>query len=75
MDALTLAVCLVEPQGLVVAWNAAHPGCMIEPGHLIDLTLALLMYKWKVSIVFFLADVDNTRQFFQNQYIHINIQL
>jgi hypothetical protein len=75
VDALTLAVCLVEPQGLVAAWNAAHPGCMIEPGHLIDLTLALLMYKWKVSIFFFWADVDNTGQFFQNQYIYINIHL
>eukprot|EP00435_Cladocopium_sp_Y103_P021123 s1649_g5.t1 len=32
VDALTLAVCLVEPHGLVAAWNAAHPGCMIEPG-------------------------------------------
>jgi hypothetical protein len=61
VDALTLAVCLVEPQGLVAAWNAAHPGCMIEPGHLIDLTLALLMYKWKVSIVFFFWRMLTTR--------------
>jgi hypothetical protein len=65
VDALTLAVCLVEPQGLVAAWNAAHPGCMIEPGHLIDLTLALLMYKWKVSIVFFWRMLTTRGNFFK----------
>jgi hypothetical protein len=65
VDALTLAVCLVEPQGLVAAWNAAHPGCMIEPGHLIDLTLALLMYKWKVSIFFFGRMLTTRGNFFK----------
>ncbi|CAK9026853.1 Uncharacterized protein SCF082_LOCUS17693, partial [Durusdinium trenchii] len=31
IDALTLAVCLVE-HGLVADWNAVNPGCAIEPG-------------------------------------------
>ena len=32
VDALTLAVCLVEQDGLVAEWNKFQPTCAIEPG-------------------------------------------
>ncbi len=33
VDALTLAVCLVEQDGLVAEWNKFQPTCAIEPGN------------------------------------------